>query len=87
MLLHDPQRVSLKNAVGFGMAKPKPITPAERMVRMQKMFDEEHAILAEDYHFFTRNQYLDILQDAPKPRNKAVRTSGKRTSRPTPKPS
>jgi hypothetical protein len=36
------------------LVKKVPITPAERMVRMQKMFDEEHAILAEDYHFFTK---------------------------------
>jgi hypothetical protein len=63
----------------------KPITPAERIARMQAMFDKEYAILAEDYHFFTRNQYLDILQDASKRQNKALRTSGKRTSQPNPK--
>jgi hypothetical protein len=68
------------------MPKPKPITPAERRARMQAMFDKEYAILAEDYEFFTGIRYSDLIPDVPKRRSKVVRTSGTRTSRPTPKP-
>ncbi len=54
------------------MGKPKP-TPAERQVRMRKMFDEseDHAILTSDYVFFTRPSTPDA---ASRP-NKAARKS------------
>jgi hypothetical protein len=65
-----------------GMKGKKPITPAERMARMDAMFEKEHAVLAEDYEFFTGIRYSDMILDAPKSPNKAPRTSGKASVRP-----
>lgn len=35
-----------------------PLTPDERLARMQKMFNEERAVPAEDYAYFTHIESL-----------------------------
>jgi hypothetical protein len=74
-------------AILSAMTGKKSITPAERRARMQAMFDKEYAVLAEDYEFFTGIRYSDMIRDVPKRQSKVARTSGKRTSQPTPKQS
>jgi hypothetical protein len=71
----------------FVMTSKRPITPAERRARMQAMFDKEYAVLVEDYEFFTGIRCSDMIPDVPKRQSKVARTSGKRTSQPTPKQS
>lgn len=34
------------------------LTPDERLIRMQKMFNEERAVLVEDYKYFTHIESL-----------------------------
>jgi len=67
-------------AYPFRMSK-KPITPEQRMQRMREMFEREHAVLAEDYDFFTRTLSPHTSPDAPKNQSKApcmsVGSSGK----------
>jgi hypothetical protein len=53
------------------------ITPAERLVRMQAMFDKEYAVLTEDYEFFRQTRCSDKSLDAQKPPSKSVRKSAK----------
>jgi hypothetical protein len=74
-------------AILSAMTGKKSITPAERRARMQAMFDKEYAVLAEDYEFFTGIRCSDMIPDVPKRQSKVARTSGKRTSQPTPKQS
>src|SRR5882724_2005310 len=65
----------------------KPITPAERIARMDAMFEEEFAVLTEDYEFFTQTLGSGTTPDAPKPPSKSPRKSGKPSSPQDPKPS
>lgn len=66
---------------------PNPITPAERIARMDAMFEKEFAVLTEDYEFFTQTLCSGTNPDAQKPRSKSARKLGKRSSPPSPKPS
>jgi len=58
------------------MPERKP-TPEERMARMNKSFNADFSVLAEDYKFFTT--------DASTPLSKAQRTSAARRAKQSPK--
>ena len=47
-------------------------TPAERLQRMRKSFEQDYSILSEDYEFFTTG---DTKSPEPSPLSKVVRKS------------
>jgi len=53
-------------------------TPKERIERMQKSFDEDYSVLAEDYDFFSKGAFTS---DASTSLSTTPRTSAERSAR------